>query len=53
MNSEKFNNIHEVIDIVQFGHLLFEMATGCELTLLTPEPNDYIYIMGPIQRILK
>lgn len=46
MKTEKFNNIHEVIDIIQFGHLLFEMGTGCELSTLRPEPNDYIYILG-------
>lgn len=52
-SSDRFECAQEIIDIIQFGQLLYEMVTGCELKMLQPDPNDYIFIPSPIARILK
>lgn len=52
-DKDRFDCPQEIIDIIQFGQLLYEMATGCELKMICPDPNDYIFIPSPIARILK
>lgn len=32
---------------------MFEMATGCELKMLEPDPNDYIFINKNLGNVLK
>ncbi len=52
-DKERFESPHEIIDIIQFGQFLYEMVTGCELKMLKPDPNDYIFIPKPVATILK
>lgn len=52
-NLGKFESLHEMLDVIQFGHILYEMATGCELRLFAPDSNDYIFIPKQIGAILK
>lgn len=52
-DKERFDSPQEVIDIIQFGQLLYEMVTGCELKMIKPDPNDYIFIPKPVANILK
>lgn len=52
-DKEKFNSFHEIIDVLQFGQLIYEMTTGCELKMIEPDPNDYIFIPKAIGNVLK
>jgi len=52
-DKERFESPQEILDIIQFGQLLYEMVTGCELKMLKPDPNDYIFIPKPVATILK
>lgn len=52
-DKDRFDSPSEIIDIIQFGNVLYEMVTGCELKMLKPDPNDYIFIPRPVAAILK
>lgn len=46
-------NIFEIIDIVSFGRLLYEMHTGKELNAPYPDPIEYQDMNEDIEEILK
>lgn len=47
-----FQHLHEAIDVIQFGQMLYELSTGLELKSMNLELNDYQLIAVPILDIL-
>ncbi|KAK3102227.1 hypothetical protein FSP39_009753, partial [Pinctada imbricata] len=44
----KIKHNREALDVVCFGHLLYEMSTGCELDTPFPEPHHLTYGAEPL-----